>query len=79
MIKRSSYEVEIEIQQITCNFIWGLSRITNYENGDTPYALSKKSRMKEIFKTYKPEGFTSVNTYLFVENPNELIDFITKV
>lgn len=35
--------------------------------------------MKEIFKTYKPEGFTSVNTYLFVENPNELIDFITKV
>ena len=34
--------------------------------------------MERIFDTYKPKGFHSVTAYLFVENPQELIDFLTK-
>lgn len=34
--------------------------------------------MNKIFDTYKPEGFGTVNAYLFAENPNELIDFLKK-
>ena len=32
--------------------------------------------MNPIFNTYRPEGFGTVNGYLFVENPEELIDFL---
>lgn len=32
--------------------------------------------MKKIYNTYKPEGFSTMNTYLFVSNPFELIDFL---
>lgn len=32
--------------------------------------------MNKIFDTYRPEGFGTVNGYLFVENPQELIDFL---
>lgn len=32
--------------------------------------------MRRIFNTYKPEGFGTVNGYLFVENPKELIEFL---
>ncbi len=32
--------------------------------------------MNKAFKTYKPEGFHSVNPYLFVDHPAELIDFL---
>lgn len=32
--------------------------------------------MKPIFDTYRPTGFTTVNSYLFTENPTELIDFL---
>jgi uncharacterized glyoxalase superfamily protein PhnB len=32
--------------------------------------------MNKIFDTYRPEGFRTVNGYLFVENPEELIDFL---
>ncbi len=32
--------------------------------------------MNKIFETYRPEGFGTVNGYLFVENPNELIHFL---
>ena len=34
--------------------------------------------MNEIFNTYRPEGFGTVNGYLFVDNPEELIDFLKK-
>ncbi|MBC9796024.1 VOC family protein [Sinomicrobium weinanense] len=34
--------------------------------------------MNKIFDTYRPEGFGTVSGYLFVENPNELIDFLKK-
>lgn len=34
--------------------------------------------MNEIFKTYRPKGFRTVNSYLFVENPEALIDFLKK-
>ncbi|WP_394747427.1 VOC family protein [Spongiimicrobium salis] len=34
--------------------------------------------MKPIFNTYRPEGFGTVNGYLFVENPEELIVFLKK-
>ena len=34
--------------------------------------------MDKIFETYQPEGFGTVNAYLFVENPNELIEFLKK-
>lgn len=32
--------------------------------------------MNPIFNTHHPDGFSTVNTYLFVENPPELIDFL---
>lgn len=32
-----------------------------------------------IFETFKPEGFTNVNTYLFVEHPKELETFLKTV
>ncbi len=32
--------------------------------------------MNKIFETYRPEGFGTVNGYLFVENPKELINFL---
>jgi uncharacterized glyoxalase superfamily protein PhnB len=34
--------------------------------------------MNKIFDTYRPEGFETVNGYLFVKNPKELIDFFKK-
>ncbi len=34
--------------------------------------------MNKIFNTYRPEGFGTVNGYLFAENPKELIDFLKK-
>lgn len=35
--------------------------------------------MNKIFDTYRPKGFETVNSYLFVDNPNELIDFLKNV
>ena len=35
--------------------------------------------MNKIFDTFRPEGFETVTAYLFVENPDELIDFLKKV
>jgi len=32
--------------------------------------------MKTLFKTYTPEGFSNVNSYVFTENPEELIQFL---
>lgn len=32
--------------------------------------------MNKIFETYKPEGFHTINTYLLIDNPQELIDFL---
>ncbi|HEA22381.1 hypothetical protein LCGC14_2107390 [marine sediment metagenome] len=32
--------------------------------------------MDKIFDTFRPEGFGTVNGYLFVENPKELIKFL---
>ncbi len=32
--------------------------------------------MEKIFETYKPDGFHTVTSYLFVENPEELIAFL---
>lgn len=32
--------------------------------------------MNKIFDTYRPEGFGTVNGYLFVEDPKKLIDFL---
>lgn len=32
--------------------------------------------MKTNFETYHPDGFSTVNPYLFTENPQELIDFL---
>ena len=32
--------------------------------------------MNPLFNTYHPEGFSTVNGYLFVSNPQELIDFL---
>ena len=34
--------------------------------------------MSKIFETYRPEGFSTVNGYLFVDNPEELIVFLKK-
>ncbi|NND32646.1 MAG: VOC family protein, partial [Saprospiraceae bacterium] len=34
--------------------------------------------MKDIFRTYHPAGFHSVNAYLFVSDPEQLIDFLKK-
>ncbi len=35
--------------------------------------------MHPLFDTYRPDGFGTVNTYLFVSNPVELIVFLEKV
>ena len=32
--------------------------------------------MNTLFQTYKPEGFHTVTPYLFVEEPQKLIDFL---
>jgi uncharacterized glyoxalase superfamily protein PhnB len=32
--------------------------------------------MQKIFNTYRPAGFSTVNAYLFVGNPQTLIDFL---
>jgi len=32
--------------------------------------------MKELFETYKPEGFHTLHPYLFVDNPEKLIAFL---
>ena len=32
--------------------------------------------MEKIFDTYKPKGFHTLTTYFFVDNPQELIDFL---
>ena len=34
--------------------------------------------MNEVFNTYRPEGFRTVNPYLFAEDPEGLIDFLEK-
>ena len=34
--------------------------------------------MNPIFETYRPDGFGTVNGYLFVAHPLELIDFLKK-
>lgn len=32
--------------------------------------------MKQIFQTFKPDGFHTINPYLFVDNPKVLIAFL---
>ncbi len=32
--------------------------------------------MNPLFDTYRPDGFGTINTYLFVSNPAELISFL---
>lgn len=32
--------------------------------------------MNKIFETYRPEGFETVNGYLFAKNPKKLIEFL---
>ena len=34
--------------------------------------------MKNSYDTYTPEGFTTINTYLFTEKPEDLISFLEK-
>ncbi len=34
--------------------------------------------MNEVYNTYRPDGFGTVSGYLFVSNPQELIDFLEK-
>lgn len=34
--------------------------------------------MNTVFNTYRPEGFGTVSTYLFAENPERLINFLEK-
>lgn len=34
--------------------------------------------MENVYDTFIPEGFSSVNSYLFVSNPLELIEFLKK-
>ncbi len=34
--------------------------------------------MKNVFDTYRPNGFSTVNPYLFAEYPEELIDFLVR-
>ena len=38
----------------------------------------KTTSMNKIYDTYRPEGFGTVNGYLFAENPKELIEFLKK-
>ena len=35
--------------------------------------------MNPMFDTYRPEGFHTLNSYLFTEDPQGLIDFLTAV
>ncbi len=35
--------------------------------------------MKGLYDTYRPQGFTNLNTYLFLKDPQGFINFITKV
>jgi len=35
--------------------------------------------MEKIYNTYKPSGFHTVSSYLFVHNPEESIDFLKKL
>lgn len=37
---------------------------------------SKSQPMNPLFDTYRPDGFTTLNTYLFVEDPVAYIDFL---
>lgn len=32
--------------------------------------------MDRIFETYRPEGFHTINSYLFVDDPQKLIEFL---
>lgn len=34
--------------------------------------------MNNIYNTYRPEGFGTVNSYIFTDSPVELIDFLKK-
>lgn len=34
--------------------------------------------MKTVFNTYTPEGFSNVNSYLFVADPEALVNFLQK-
>ncbi len=34
--------------------------------------------MNNLFNTYRPDGFSTVNSYLFVSNPRGLIDFLKR-
>ena len=34
--------------------------------------------MKNVFNTYRPDGFSTVNPYLFADDPEALIDFLQK-
>ena len=34
--------------------------------------------MNPIYKTFRPQGFSTVSAYLFVEKPQEFIDFLKK-
>ena len=36
----------------------------------------KNELMNEVYNTYRPEGFGTVNAYLFVSNPEELLEFL---
>ena len=33
--------------------------------------------MNKIYDTYRPEGFGTVNPYIFADNPRVLIEFLT--
>ncbi|PWL40457.1 glyoxalase [Flagellimonas aquimarina] len=35
--------------------------------------------MKQLFNTYVPDGFGTLNSYLFVAQPQELVGFLKKV
>lgn len=35
--------------------------------------------MRELFKTYRPVGFSTVNPYLMTKNPQQLIDWLVEV
>ncbi|MEL6926045.1 MAG: VOC family protein [Bacteroidota bacterium] len=35
--------------------------------------------MHQLYNTFRPDGFTSVNSYLFTEHPSELILFLKEV
>ena len=35
--------------------------------------------MREMYDTFRPEGFTTLNSYLMMEDPSRFIDFVKKV